>query len=223
MIQDDERLREERKKAKKNREKYVGINSDFHSGGFGGSSSSYRSSSSYNDFASSSSSRGGSDFKTPGYMNELDEKEWKSNQSAIQEKITDITAKVKNILDKSADNDAASNGLSDDERDEDFSSQRNNTNSSRMKSSNTVSSISTSSSARIDPTKLKKSSADKKPASGDRLPKPNVAVNTKALNQDNGVKVWDLLFDFNYEIAFFNLYSFVNIFFNHIRNKKKIY
>lgn len=37
FIQDDDRLREERKKAKKNKDKYIGVSSDSMGGGGGGS------------------------------------------------------------------------------------------------------------------------------------------------------------------------------------------
>lgn len=104
FIQDDEKLREERKKAKKNRDKYVGINSEFASR-----------SSSYNDFSSSSSSSNynkssnfKSSFSNTSGMNDLDEKNWRSNNPSIQERISDITSKVKNILDTNNELDAAS-------------------------------------------------------------------------------------------------------------------
>lgn len=35
FVQDDDRLREERKKAKKNKDKYIGVSSDSTGGGFG--------------------------------------------------------------------------------------------------------------------------------------------------------------------------------------------
>lgn len=37
FVQDDDRLREERKKAKKNKDKYIGVSSDSMGGGGGGS------------------------------------------------------------------------------------------------------------------------------------------------------------------------------------------
>ena len=95
MIQDDERLREERKKAKKNKNKYVGIDSD--------SSHGRRS---YNDYSSSSMSTTRS---TPSGFADLDSKEWRTNNSTIQEKINNITSTVKNIIDTSLDHDDGDN------------------------------------------------------------------------------------------------------------------
>lgn len=90
FIQDDDRLREERKKAKKNKDKYVGIDSDhmtssrsFHGGGGGMGSSDFRSS-----WSSSSSNRPTSDFQ---------------DTNSISNKINDISNKVKNMMDNKAD------------------------------------------------------------------------------------------------------------------------
>ena len=90
FIQDDDRLREERKKAKKNKDKYVGIDSDhmtssrsFHGGGGSGMGSS--------DFRSnwsSSSNRPTSDFQ---------------DTNSISNKINDISNKVKNMMDNKPD------------------------------------------------------------------------------------------------------------------------
>jgi hypothetical protein len=110
LVQDDERLREERKKAKKNREKYVGLDSET-------ASSSRYSSSSYNDYNRNSSSSGGfpkSSTTSGGFGHALDDKEWRSNNPSIQERITEITSKVKTMFDvPDIDNNKA--GLSDDD------------------------------------------------------------------------------------------------------------
>ena len=106
FIQDDDRLREERKKAKKNRDKYVGIDSEF--------ASSHR--------ISSSNSGGFGDFpKSKSTFNELDDKEWRTSNPSIQERITDITSKVKTILEKSPEPAKENNiEFSDDEREDTF-------------------------------------------------------------------------------------------------------
>jgi hypothetical protein len=82
-------LREERKKAKKNKDKYVGIDSDC-------ITSSHSRSGGFSDF--SKSGFGSSDFKS-NTISELDDKEWRSNNPSFQERISDITSKVKTILD----------------------------------------------------------------------------------------------------------------------------
>lgn len=78
-------------------------------------------------------------------MHDLDDKEWKTNQSVISEKITDLTSRVKNILND--DNDVGSNNFSDDEEHNNnnnhngnYSQTRNthSTSSGSMKHSNTV-------------------------------------------------------------------------------------
>jgi hypothetical protein len=115
LVQDDERLREERKKAKKNREKYVGLDSET------ASSSRYSSSSnsnSYNDYNRNNSSSISGGFPksstTSAISHALDDKEWRSNNPSIQERITDITSKVKNMFDvPDIENNKA--GLSEDE------------------------------------------------------------------------------------------------------------
>ncbi len=90
FVQDDDKLREERKKAKKNKDKYVGINSS--GAGFGSMSSSK---SSYSDFSSS---------RNTSKMNELDEKDWRTNKSSsIQERITNITSGINNIIGNTPD------------------------------------------------------------------------------------------------------------------------
>ena len=94
FIQDDERLREERKKAKKNRDKYVGIDSDCVS----------TSSSRSGGFSDFSRTGFGSDFKKSN-ISDLDDKEWRSSNPTIHERISDITSKVKTMLDNPPDND----------------------------------------------------------------------------------------------------------------------
>lgn len=89
-IQDDDKVREERKKAKKNKEKFVGVSSDFH-----GSSSSY-SSRSYND-SYSSDTYGGNRFK------DLEDRDWRGNNPSLQDRISDITNKVKTIIEGARD------------------------------------------------------------------------------------------------------------------------
>jgi len=106
LIQDDERLREERKKAKKNKNKYVGIDSD--------SSHGRRS---YNDYSSSSSSMSTTK-STPAGFADLDSKEWRTNNSTIQEKINNITSTVKNIIDTSLDDGDNNNNGSEEENEE---------------------------------------------------------------------------------------------------------
>lgn len=104
MIQDDERLREERKKAKKNKNKYVGIDSDSSHGRRG-----------YSDYSSSSLSTTRS---TPSGFADLDSKEWRTNNSTIQEKINNITSTVKNIIDTSLDHDDDNNNNNNNASDE---------------------------------------------------------------------------------------------------------
>ena len=102
FVQDDEKLREERKKAKKNKDKYVGINSN--GAGFGSMSSSK---SSYSDFSSS---------RNTNNMDDLNDKDWRTNKSSsIQERITNITSKVKNIIDNAPDDEK---NVSDEENDQ---------------------------------------------------------------------------------------------------------
>jgi hypothetical protein len=95
FVQDDDRVREERKKAKKNRDKYVGIDSE------SATSSSSRYKSSYNDYSNSNSSnsnRSGGFGKSQSMHNNLDDKDWRSNNPSLQERITDITSKVKTMF-----------------------------------------------------------------------------------------------------------------------------
>jgi clathrin interactor 1 len=101
FIQDDDRIREERKKAKKNRDKYVGIDSEFVSSNkIGG----------FSDFSSSAQKT-----SQKSSFNDLDDKEWRTSNPSIQERITDITSKVKNILEKTPDTKDNNIEFSDDE------------------------------------------------------------------------------------------------------------
>ncbi len=101
FIQDDDRIREERKKAKKNRDKYVGIDSEFVSSNkIGG----------FSDFSSSAQKA-----SQKSSFNDLDDKEWRTSNPSIQERITDITSKVKNILEKTPDTKDNNIEFSDDE------------------------------------------------------------------------------------------------------------
>ena len=111
-MQDDDRLREERKKAKKNKDKYVGISSEY-GGGFGN----FNRSSTFNDFNSSSSTSSTSN-RTSSFAsksNALDNKDWRSSNPTFQERISDMTSKVKEIIDKATDQDAGHENYSDDE------------------------------------------------------------------------------------------------------------
>ncbi|CAF0943001.1 unnamed protein product [Brachionus calyciflorus] len=89
LIQDDDRIREERKKAKKNREKFSGYSTSSMSGGFS-SSSSNSGSRSYNDFSSYSSK-----------STDLDDKDWRGNTPSISDRISDLKSKVKDIVETS--------------------------------------------------------------------------------------------------------------------------
>lgn len=104
FVQDDEKLREERKKAKKNKDKYVGINSSGAGSGFGSMTSSK---SSYSDFSSSRNTN----------TDDLGDKEWRSNKSSsIQERITNMTNQVKkNIIGNEPDEE---NNVSEEENDQ---------------------------------------------------------------------------------------------------------
>lgn len=106
FIQDDDRLREERQKAKKNRDKYVGIDSFSRSSNF---SSSF--SGGINDYSRSGfGSSGGfgnsefGDYKKSN-MPDLNDQEWRSSNPSIKDRITDITSKVKTMMDQPPDND----------------------------------------------------------------------------------------------------------------------
>ncbi|RNA38297.1 clathrin interactor 1-like, partial [Brachionus plicatilis] len=90
LVQDDERIREERKKAKKNREKFSGYSTSS-MGSFGTSSRSY------NDFNSFSSK-----------SHDLDDKDWRSNSPTFGEKISDLKSKVKDIIETSTNPDTES-------------------------------------------------------------------------------------------------------------------
>ena len=103
FIQSDDRLRDERLKAKKNRDKYVGIDSDniqtsssSHSGGF-------------SDYSRSGfSSTGGFGSEGGGrkaYIPDLDDKKWRSSNPTITERISDITSRVKELMDVPPNND----------------------------------------------------------------------------------------------------------------------
>jgi hypothetical protein len=95
-------LREERKKAKKNKDKYVGINSS--GAGFGSMSSSK---SSYSDFSSS---------RNTNNMDDLNDKDWRTNKSSsIQERITNLASNLKNIVDNAPDDEK---NISEEENDQ---------------------------------------------------------------------------------------------------------
>jgi epsin len=113
FVQDDDRLREERKKAKKNKDKYVGINSSG-MGSSGGFSSMSSSKSSFSDFSGRNSNWSSS--KKDDFT---DSNDWKSNSnssSTIQDRISNITSKVKNIIgeDNNNNNDNNDNDDADD-------------------------------------------------------------------------------------------------------------
>lgn len=107
FIQDDDKLREERIKAKKNKDKYVGIDSDnmTSSKSFSGGFSDYSRSGFGSGFGSSSGGNfGGFSDKNSGMM-DLNDKEWRSSNPSFKDRITDITSKVKSIIDQPPDND----------------------------------------------------------------------------------------------------------------------
>jgi len=84
FIQDDERLREERKKAKKNKDKYIGMSSDslgFRSGGGGGGWDSWKSSNIAGSRFDSEDEDKNSDFSTPGVTEFKDEDEYSMKNS----------------------------------------------------------------------------------------------------------------------------------------------
>ncbi len=102
FIQSDDKLREERLKAKKNRDKYVGIDSDnirtsssSHSGGF----------SDYSRSGFGSTGGFGSEGGRKSNIPDLDDKEWRSSNPTITERISDITSKVKELMDVPPNND----------------------------------------------------------------------------------------------------------------------
>lgn len=119
FVQDDDRLREERKKAKKNKDKYVGINSSG-TGSSGGFSSMSSSKSSYSDsFSGRNSSSNWSSSKTDDFT-DSNKNDWKSNNnssSTIQDRISNITSKVKNIIGDDK-NDGYGDGDDNDEHDQ---------------------------------------------------------------------------------------------------------
>jgi len=102
FIQSDDRVREERLKAKKNRDKYVGIDSDNirtsssnHSGGF----------SDYSRSGFGSTGGFGSESGKKNHIPDLDDKEWRSSNPTITERISDITSKVRGLMDVPPNND----------------------------------------------------------------------------------------------------------------------
>lgn len=108
FIQDDDRIREERAKAKANKQKYVGIDSDHvsssrsFSGGFGDYSRS--------GFGSGSGNGGErtDDFgnmSRRSNMSDLNDKEWRSSNPSFKDRITDISANIKTMLDQPPDRD----------------------------------------------------------------------------------------------------------------------
>jgi hypothetical protein len=135
FVQDDDRLREERKKAKKNKEKYVGIQSDGFGGSGGGSSrfdDTYRDKDTYY-----------SNNKVPSLGgNDLDDKDWVSSNPTIVERISDITSKVKNMLEsaRDTDRDAADRdeNLSGGDDDDYNDYHQNNSKKNNMKASSSV-------------------------------------------------------------------------------------
>ena len=152
FVQDDDRVREERKKAKKNKDKFVGIPSDqigssFGGGGGGGGGGK----SSYSDSKDKDKDTYFSNKSIPtiGTMNDLDDKDWTSNSLSIPEVFKTATNKIKTIFDKPFDAelpDDSSNrvesGDDDDhkyndiEQDDDFSSSnKNSSNNSRRSTS----------------------------------------------------------------------------------------
>jgi len=72
LVTNDDELREERKKSKKNRDKYIGVGSEdrYGGGGYGGSSSNYGGGGGYSDWKDESSTSGGAG---GGYKDEKDD------------------------------------------------------------------------------------------------------------------------------------------------------
>ncbi|KAM9413136.1 clathrin interactor 1-like [Salvelinus alpinus] len=87
LIQDDDRLREERKKAKKNKDKYIGVSSDSIGGGF----------SRYTGDRYDSSSSGGNEGSSRGKWDE----DWKRDggQFPFSEKLGEISDKIGSTID----------------------------------------------------------------------------------------------------------------------------
>ena len=117
FIQDDDRLRDERQKAKKNREKYVGIDSFSRSSNFGSSNSG-----GFNDYSRSGFGSGfgsgsmGNEYGDNYKSSDLNDQEWRSNNPSIKDRITDITSKVKTMMDQPPENNHNLD-ISDDEND----------------------------------------------------------------------------------------------------------
>ncbi|XP_070960123.1 clathrin interactor 1-like isoform X2 [Oncorhynchus clarkii lewisi] len=87
IIQDDDRLREERKKAKKNKDKYIGVSSDSMGGGF----------SRYTSDRYDSSSSGGNEGSSRGKWDE----DWKRDQGQFpfSDKLGEISDKIGSTID----------------------------------------------------------------------------------------------------------------------------
>ncbi|XP_052371149.1 clathrin interactor 1-like isoform X3 [Oncorhynchus keta] len=87
LIQDDDRLREERKKAKKNKDKYIGVSSDSMGGGF----------SRYTSDRYDSSSSGGNEGSSRGKWDE----DWKRDQGQFpfSDKLGEISDKIGSTID----------------------------------------------------------------------------------------------------------------------------
>lgn len=156
LVQDDERLREERKKAKKNKEKYVGLDSEtaMHNSRY--------TSSAYSDH----SGRSGGFTKSTSMNHALDDKDWRSNNPTIQERINDITSKVKTMFDV-PDIENNKTGISDDENDGRKTEQQQASNASSFKHP-----------TRIDPIAVKKKEPSKS-KTVDNISKLNIKFNEK--------------------------------------------
>lgn len=92
LVQDDDRLREERKKAKKNKDKYTGVEGGMGGGGGGGS---YRYSDTYDENPSWSAPK-----KTQGQLGEIDNWESGGPKNIIEEgfgKVKDIISKARGL------------------------------------------------------------------------------------------------------------------------------
>lgn len=127
-MQDDDRVREERKKAKKNKDKFVGIPSDQISsfgksssssfgGGYSDNSSNYKDKDTY--FSNKS-------IPTVGTMNDLDDKDWTSNTLSIPEVFKTATNKIKTIFDKPFDAELPDDSSNRNDSDDDIQNNRNN-------------------------------------------------------------------------------------------------
>lgn len=180
FIQDDDRLRDERKKAKKNKDKYVGFDSDR----VGSRSSNFSSFSSGNNNFSSISSSSTSNRPSDFYDN------------SISNKINDLSSRVKNMMDGSGPQSTTHNN--DDLSDfsdgggggggggiDDFKPRRE-SGSNRERS---VSGLSGSGSDnkpkpvnRIDPIKLKSTQIKKKEGPGVQLGSSSTTVRSKTMD-----------------------------------------